>query len=321
VPGPTVVPDHFKDPRSPNPSISPFPGVQPQFSRSRARNVKVPPIRVVMAEHAPAPPPRWSSARPAWQIPHARPPTPKSSTVTRFPPPRERPPACVPCRGTLPWPQVATAGGYLGSPAPHETNPEGIVYFDRDRTLPARSPRPFRRILRKPDWEFDERSAWDGNASFTRMVFDEAGSLEGAIDNPFRIELSAGAETLGIHLRWLPRARIEIPFRDCRRATASRSANPATINVPSRLETNLTRASCRTNAAAWAPSRARPSPARVANHPPRHLGRESGVPDASEPRLASPINHTSPTGKWREQRNIEVPPRAKSPSSPRGNET
>jgi len=29
-----------------------------------------------------------------------------------------------------------------------------------------------------------------------------------------------GAGTLGIHLRWLPRARIEIPFRDCRRATA-----------------------------------------------------------------------------------------------------
>ena len=27
----------------------------------------------------------------------------------------------------------------------------------------------------------------------------------------------AGAGTLGIHLRWLPRARIEIPFRDCRR--------------------------------------------------------------------------------------------------------
>jgi hypothetical protein len=68
------------------------------------------------------------------QIAHARPPTPKSSTVTRFPPLRERPPACVPCRGTLPWPQVATAGGYLGSPPPRATNPEGIVYFDRDRT-------------------------------------------------------------------------------------------------------------------------------------------------------------------------------------------
>ena len=68
----------------------------------------------------------------------------------------------------------------------------------------------------------------------------------------------AGAGTLGIHLRWLPRARIEIPFRDCRRATASRSANPATINVPSRLETNLT--------TAW--------------HECRHLGTEPG---ASEP--------------------------------------
>ena len=68
--------------------------------------------------------------------------------------------------------------------------------------------------------DFDEGPAWDGNAPSTRIVFDEAGSLDGAIDNPFRIELSAGAETLGIHLRWLPRARIEIPFRDCRQATA-----------------------------------------------------------------------------------------------------
>jgi hypothetical protein len=106
------------------------------------------------------------------------------------------------------------------------------------------------------------------------MVFDEAGSLEGAIDNPFRIELSAGAETLGIHLRWLPRARIEIPFRDCRRATASRSANPATINVPSRLETNLI----------TAPGRARmPTP----GHRARSL--RAG--------LASPMTHRSAAGK------------------------
>ena len=93
----------------------------------------------------------------------------------------------------------------------------------------------------------------------------------------------AGAGTLGIHLRWLPRARIEIPFRDCRRGTASRSANPATINVPSRLETKLTTASCGTNAAALGSSPIRVSPYRVANHPPRHSGRESGVPGASEP--------------------------------------
>jgi hypothetical protein len=57
---------------------------------------------------------------------------------------------------------------------------------------------------------------------------------------------------------------------------------------------------------------------RVVWHECRRLGIEPG---ASEPRLASPINHASPTGKRREQRNIEVPPRAKSPSSPRGNET
>ena len=189
MPGPTVVPDHFKDPRSPNPSISPFPGVQPQFSRSRARNVKVPPIRVVMAEHAPAPPPRWSSARPAWQIPHARPPTPKSSTVTRFPPPRERPPACVPCRGTLPWPQVATAGGYLGSPAPHETNPEGIVYSAPKRTglvehhsggwcisIPGRPLVGFQIALP------EDPSKRTGRSQESRLVPIE-------IDNPFRIGL------------------------------------------------------------------------------------------------------------------------------------
>ena len=122
----------------------------------------------------------------------------------------------------------------------------------------------------------------------------------------------AGAGTLGIHLRWLPRARIEIPFRDCRRGTASRSANPATINVPSRLETNLTTASCGTNAAALGSSPIRVSPYRVANHPPRHRDRESGVPDASEPRLASPIKHTSPTGKRREQQNIDAPSPARS---------
>jgi hypothetical protein len=50
--------------QSPKPSISPFPGVQPQFSRSRARNVRVPPIRVVIEEHAPAPPLRWRCSRP-----------------------------------------------------------------------------------------------------------------------------------------------------------------------------------------------------------------------------------------------------------------
>jgi len=27
------------------------------------------------------------------------------------------------------------------------------------------------------------------------MVFDEAGSLEGAVDNPFRIELAAGRDS------------------------------------------------------------------------------------------------------------------------------
>jgi hypothetical protein len=40
--------------------------------------------------------------------------------------------------------------------------------------------------------EFDERSARDGNTPSARMVFDETGSLGGSIDNPFRIELSAG---------------------------------------------------------------------------------------------------------------------------------
>ena len=43
-----------------------------------------------------------------------------------------------------------------------------------------------------------------------------------------------GAETLGIHLRWLPRARIEIPFRDCPRVPAPRSANPRRSNVSPR---------------------------------------------------------------------------------------
>ena len=62
--------------------------------------------------------------------------------------------------------------------------------------------------------DFDEAPAWDGNAPSTHIVFDEAGSLDGAIDNPFRIELSAGAETLGIHLRWLPGAKVEFPYRE-----------------------------------------------------------------------------------------------------------
>ena len=31
--------------------------------------------------------------------------------------------------------------------------------------------------------------------------------------------------TQGIHLRWLPWARIEIPFRDCRREAALRSGD------------------------------------------------------------------------------------------------
>jgi hypothetical protein len=46
--------------------------------------------------------PRRNRSRSAGRIPRSRPPTPKSFNVTRFPPPRERPPACVPCRGTLP---------------------------------------------------------------------------------------------------------------------------------------------------------------------------------------------------------------------------
>ena len=39
--------------------------------------------------------------------------------------------------------------------------------------------------------------------------------------------------TQGIHLRWLPWARIEIPFRDCSCVGASRWASSSWINVPS----------------------------------------------------------------------------------------
>ena len=43
-----------------------------------------------------------------------------------------------------------------------------------------------------------------------------------------------GTQTQGIHLRWLPWARVEIPFRDCPCGTASRSANPTRRNGHSR---------------------------------------------------------------------------------------
>jgi hypothetical protein len=44
---------------------------------------------------------------------------------------------------------------------PRRINPEGIVYFDWHGTRLSRSTRPFRRILRKRDVEFDERFLWD----------------------------------------------------------------------------------------------------------------------------------------------------------------
>ena len=44
-------------------------------------------------------------------------------------------------------------------------------------------------------WLAEDRSAdGDGHAPSTRMVLDEAGSLDGAIDNPFRIGLWRGRE-------------------------------------------------------------------------------------------------------------------------------
>jgi hypothetical protein len=73
------------------------------------------------------------------------------------------------------------------------------------------------------------------NTPATRNVFIEAGSLKDALENPLGLSIR-GAGTLGIHLRRPPRARIEIPLRNCparhRIAPGKSNANQRALTMP-----------------------------------------------------------------------------------------
>ena len=85
-----------------------------------------------------------------------------------------------------------------------------------------------------------------------------------------------GTRTQGIHLRWLPWARVEIPFRDCPCGTASRSANPTRRNGHSRPKPTSqphptpTDTPCGRGLAAPAPHIHNVRPSGSTPNPPRH---------------------------------------------------